>query len=198
MAFTDAFCPAGTRRLPEWVPDSTCSQCSACRSPFTLLRRRHHCRSCGKVGGGRAGVRGVPQGPSSTQLLSGPLLADLLCPLLATHCSIATLWPAETCACLHALLCRPPLTHAPARPEPVRDPWARSASAGGCRAGGNWPLRGCWAAPQPHASPRGWVGTAAGAPLMVAGPHTRWQPVSHGIGAGAAVGAGPPHPVCCG
>uniref|UniRef100_A0A8C8A7C6 FYVE zinc finger domain-containing protein n=1 Tax=Otus sunia TaxID=257818 RepID=A0A8C8A7C6_9STRI len=44
---------AGTRRLPEWVPDSTCSQCSACRSPFTLLRRRHHCRSCGK--GSRCG-----------------------------------------------------------------------------------------------------------------------------------------------
>ncbi|KAM6122940.1 lateral signaling target protein 2 homolog [Phoenicopterus ruber ruber] len=38
-----------TRRLPEWVPDSMCSQCSACRSPFTLLRRRHHCRSCGKI-----------------------------------------------------------------------------------------------------------------------------------------------------
>ncbi|XP_056206533.1 lateral signaling target protein 2 homolog isoform X2 [Falco biarmicus] len=40
---------AGARRLPEWVPDSTCSQCSACSSPFTLLRRRHHCRSCGKI-----------------------------------------------------------------------------------------------------------------------------------------------------
>ncbi|XP_063204842.1 lateral signaling target protein 2 homolog isoform X2 [Chroicocephalus ridibundus] len=40
---------AAPRRLPEWVPDSTCSQCSACRSPFTLLRRRHHCRSCGKI-----------------------------------------------------------------------------------------------------------------------------------------------------
>uniref|UniRef100_A0A8B9UMG1 FYVE-type domain-containing protein n=1 Tax=Anas zonorhyncha TaxID=75864 RepID=A0A8B9UMG1_9AVES len=34
---------------PEWVPDSTCSQCCACRAPFTLLRRRHHCRSCGKI-----------------------------------------------------------------------------------------------------------------------------------------------------
>ncbi|XP_068816035.1 lateral signaling target protein 2 homolog isoform X2 [Struthio camelus] len=40
---------AGARSLPEWVPDSSCSQCSACRSPFTLLRRRHHCRSCGKI-----------------------------------------------------------------------------------------------------------------------------------------------------
>ncbi|KAM6379963.1 lateral signaling target protein 2 homolog [Pluvialis apricaria] len=39
----------GAPHLPEWVPDSTCSQCSACRSPFTLLRRRHHCRSCGKI-----------------------------------------------------------------------------------------------------------------------------------------------------
>uniref|UniRef100_G1KEJ7 FYVE-type domain-containing protein n=1 Tax=Anolis carolinensis TaxID=28377 RepID=G1KEJ7_ANOCA len=34
---------------PEWVPDSTCSHCMACRQPFTFLRRRHHCRSCGKI-----------------------------------------------------------------------------------------------------------------------------------------------------
>ncbi|XP_050818863.1 lateral signaling target protein 2 homolog isoform X2 [Gopherus flavomarginatus] len=39
----------GTSRLPEWVPDGTCSQCTACQSPFTVLRRRHHCRSCGKI-----------------------------------------------------------------------------------------------------------------------------------------------------
>ncbi|XP_054697820.1 lateral signaling target protein 2 homolog isoform X1 [Grus americana] len=39
----------GARCLPEWVPDSTCNQCSTCHSPFTLLRRRHHCRSCGKI-----------------------------------------------------------------------------------------------------------------------------------------------------
>lgn len=34
---------------PEWVPDHTCSQCMACHAPFTFLRRRHHCRSCGKI-----------------------------------------------------------------------------------------------------------------------------------------------------
>ncbi|XP_032996348.1 lateral signaling target protein 2 homolog [Lacerta agilis] len=34
---------------PDWVPDSTCSHCMACRVPFTFLRRRHHCRSCGKI-----------------------------------------------------------------------------------------------------------------------------------------------------
>uniref|UniRef100_A0A8C0GLI5 phosphatidylinositol-3,5-bisphosphate 3-phosphatase n=1 Tax=Chelonoidis abingdonii TaxID=106734 RepID=A0A8C0GLI5_CHEAB len=39
----------GTSRLPEWVPDGTCSQCTACQSPFTVLRRRHHCRNCGKI-----------------------------------------------------------------------------------------------------------------------------------------------------
>ncbi|XP_062443699.1 lateral signaling target protein 2 homolog [Rhea pennata] len=40
---------AGARSPPQWVPDSSCSQCSACSQPFTLLRRRHHCRSCGKI-----------------------------------------------------------------------------------------------------------------------------------------------------
>uniref|UniRef100_A0A8C8SLW1 FYVE-type domain-containing protein n=1 Tax=Pelusios castaneus TaxID=367368 RepID=A0A8C8SLW1_9SAUR len=39
----------GIARLPEWVLDSTCSQCTACHAPFTMLRRRHHCRNCGKI-----------------------------------------------------------------------------------------------------------------------------------------------------
>ncbi|XP_064182533.1 lateral signaling target protein 2 homolog isoform X2 [Anguilla rostrata] len=34
---------------PVWVPDSACDHCMACHAPFTLLRRRHHCRSCGKI-----------------------------------------------------------------------------------------------------------------------------------------------------
>ncbi|KAJ6667763.1 hypothetical protein lerEdw1_016084 [Lerista edwardsae] len=34
---------------PDWVPDNTCSHCMACHVPFTFLRRRHHCRSCGKI-----------------------------------------------------------------------------------------------------------------------------------------------------
>ncbi|KAM4678074.1 lateral signaling target protein 2 homolog [Discoglossus pictus] len=34
---------------PEWVPDNGCSQCMSCRAPFNLVRRRHHCRRCGKI-----------------------------------------------------------------------------------------------------------------------------------------------------
>lgn len=34
---------------PDWVPDEACSYCTACKAPFTVIRRKHHCRSCGKV-----------------------------------------------------------------------------------------------------------------------------------------------------
>jgi len=33
----------------EWVPDSECENCVACGTQFTLLRRRHHCRNCGRI-----------------------------------------------------------------------------------------------------------------------------------------------------
>ncbi|KAF8355625.1 lst-2 [Pristionchus pacificus] len=33
----------------RWVPDSDCTQCTACTSPFTVVRRRHHCRNCGRI-----------------------------------------------------------------------------------------------------------------------------------------------------
>lgn len=31
------------------MPDEACSICIACKAPFTVIRRKHHCRSCGKV-----------------------------------------------------------------------------------------------------------------------------------------------------
>uniref|UniRef100_A0A8C5PAA1 FYVE-type domain-containing protein n=1 Tax=Leptobrachium leishanense TaxID=445787 RepID=A0A8C5PAA1_9ANUR len=34
---------------PEWVPDGACIICTTCCAPFTLMRRRHHCRRCGNI-----------------------------------------------------------------------------------------------------------------------------------------------------
>jgi len=34
---------------PEWLPDGKAIACSGCQEPFTFLKRRHHCRGCGKV-----------------------------------------------------------------------------------------------------------------------------------------------------
>ncbi|XP_064621354.1 zinc finger FYVE domain-containing protein 21-like [Lineus longissimus] len=33
---------------PTWVPDNECSQCMKCKGRFDFMRRRHHCRRCGK------------------------------------------------------------------------------------------------------------------------------------------------------
>lgn len=43
---------------PDWVPDEACNSCIACKAPFTVIRRKHHCRSCGKV---RASFSSVKQ-----------------------------------------------------------------------------------------------------------------------------------------
>ncbi|VDL72651.1 unnamed protein product [Nippostrongylus brasiliensis] len=33
----------------RWVPDEDCDQCTACSAVFTVVRRRHHCRNCGRI-----------------------------------------------------------------------------------------------------------------------------------------------------
>jgi len=37
------------RVQPFWVPDANAPDCMICASRFTLVKRRHHCRACGKV-----------------------------------------------------------------------------------------------------------------------------------------------------
>ncbi|XP_040822044.1 lateral signaling target protein 2 homolog isoform X1 [Ochotona curzoniae] len=45
---------------PEWVPDEACGVCTACKAPFTVIRRRHHCRSCGKIFCSRCSSHSAP------------------------------------------------------------------------------------------------------------------------------------------
>jgi hypothetical protein len=40
--------PSGTEP-PEWVPDNLSPVCTSCRAAFTFVKRRHHCRNCGKI-----------------------------------------------------------------------------------------------------------------------------------------------------
>lgn len=34
---------------PTWIPDNEAPVCMSCKAMFTVVRRRHHCRNCGKV-----------------------------------------------------------------------------------------------------------------------------------------------------
>ncbi|XP_015259966.1 PREDICTED: zinc finger FYVE domain-containing protein 16-like [Cyprinodon variegatus] len=34
---------------PAWVPDAEAPSCMKCHQTFTFIKRRHHCRACGKV-----------------------------------------------------------------------------------------------------------------------------------------------------
>ena len=33
----------------SWIPDSSVVACYACKGPFNIVRRRHHCRRCGRI-----------------------------------------------------------------------------------------------------------------------------------------------------
>lgn len=35
---------------PIWEKDESVSMCVGCQDKFTKIKRRHHCRACGKVG----------------------------------------------------------------------------------------------------------------------------------------------------
>ncbi|KAI9025911.1 hypothetical protein CLU79DRAFT_789750 [Phycomyces nitens] len=43
-----------------WMPDEQCKECYKCRKPFTLLRRRHHCRTCGQIFCAKCASHAVP------------------------------------------------------------------------------------------------------------------------------------------
>ena len=33
---------------PFWIPDADADACMICEAKFTMVKRRHHCRACGK------------------------------------------------------------------------------------------------------------------------------------------------------
>ncbi|XP_071441463.1 lateral signaling target protein 2 homolog isoform X2 [Hetaerina americana] len=45
---------------PPWVPDELAPRCMSCEAVFTVVRRRHHCRNCGKVFCARCSSNSVP------------------------------------------------------------------------------------------------------------------------------------------
>lgn len=45
---------------PAWIPDESAPHCMSCQSVFTVVRRRHHCRNCGKVFCGKCSSNAVP------------------------------------------------------------------------------------------------------------------------------------------
>ncbi|CAH1122802.1 unnamed protein product [Ceutorhynchus assimilis] len=45
---------------PAWIPDIEAPKCMSCGSNFTVVKRRHHCRNCGKVFCGPCSANSVP------------------------------------------------------------------------------------------------------------------------------------------
>lgn len=78
---------------PDWVPDDACNSCIACKAPFTVIRRKHHCRSCGKVC--HVFFLFFGEGVQWTHLMRNHwfVISDLLLPLLFSFCSFASIWP---------------------------------------------------------------------------------------------------------
>lgn len=91
---------------PDWVPDEACNSCIACKAPFTVIRRKHHCRSCGKVRVPDPRVRTDCPHLSIYVVADHvcTLFSDLLLALLLSFCSFAQIWSDEACQGLHALL----------------------------------------------------------------------------------------------
>uniref|UniRef100_A0A803YEI0 FYVE-type domain-containing protein n=1 Tax=Meleagris gallopavo TaxID=9103 RepID=A0A803YEI0_MELGA len=116
---------AGAHRRPEWVPDSSCSLCSACRAPFTLLRRRHHCRSCGKVRGGRwAGC-----GAAGPWFYSAPLSLCRSSAPAARRTPLRCHTTASRDLCVSARTATP-RTSRPGVPAPAEGPWLWDVAVG--------------------------------------------------------------------
>ncbi|KAG8191307.1 hypothetical protein JTE90_006059 [Oedothorax gibbosus] len=52
--------PTSIFEKPSWMPDSEAVLCLGCGSKFTQLRRKHHCRNCGKIFCSKCCVEKIP------------------------------------------------------------------------------------------------------------------------------------------
>ncbi len=57
----------GVESPPPWIPDSMAPLCMGCGAGFSLVKRRHHCRSCGRVFCQRCSPNQVDFAVSSTE-----------------------------------------------------------------------------------------------------------------------------------
>ena len=62
-------------RRGRWMDDAESSICCGCAKPFTLLRRRHHCRRCGRLFCSECSALRSPLTPDE-MALGAPLLHD--------------------------------------------------------------------------------------------------------------------------
>lgn len=44
-----ARCNTGEFVAPRWIPDEEVTNCASCRANFDWVKRRHHCRHCGRI-----------------------------------------------------------------------------------------------------------------------------------------------------
>lgn len=49
-----------SERPPVWIPDIEAPKCMSCAANFTVVKRRHHCRNCGKVFCARCSSNSTP------------------------------------------------------------------------------------------------------------------------------------------
>lgn len=53
-------CQVEYERPPVWIPDIEAPKCMSCTATFTVVKRRHHCRNCGKIFCSRCSSNSVP------------------------------------------------------------------------------------------------------------------------------------------
>ncbi|XP_060527692.1 lateral signaling target protein 2 homolog [Cylas formicarius] len=52
--------PTYFERPPIWIPDVEAPECMSCGTNFTVMKRRHHCRNCGKVFCAKCSSNSIP------------------------------------------------------------------------------------------------------------------------------------------